>query len=302
MLREMGYVIPSIRLRDSSALNTNQYRIKIKGEETARGEILVDYYLALEPSEPAGQIDGIETVEPAYGIPSKWILPENKEMAEIYGYTVIDPLSVMVTHLTETLRKYTYELLNRQETVQLTEQLKKTAPELVSECIPGILSYSMLQKVLVNLLKEGIPIKDLETIVETASDSISQGNDISSVTEHVRSALKRTITRKFCEEGQIKVITLDAELERLMVESFIKGENGIQISLKPDVVQKIITQIAEEIKKFKELDRIPVLLTSQVLRMYVYQLIEPIYPGIYVLSFQEITNDIQIQIIGNIKI
>lgn len=298
--QEMGLVIPSIRLRDSSALNTNQYRIRIRGEEVARGEILVDYYLALEPAEASGEIDGIETIEPAYGIPSKWILPENKEMAEIYGYTVIDPLSVMVTHLSETIRRHAFELLSRQETVQLVENLKKTAPELTEESIPGVVSYSTLQKILVSLLKEGIPIKDLETVLEAAADSISSGHDLNAATEHVRSALKRTITRKFCRDGQMSVITLDADLERMMVENMVKGESGIQISLKPEVVQSMITQLGEEMKKFVALSRDPVLLTSQVLRVYVYQLLEPIYPDLNVLSFQEVTNNTQIQVIGNI--
>lgn len=300
--QEMGLVIPSIRLRDSSALNTNQYRIKIKGEEVARGEILVDYYLALEPAHPSGEIEGIDTIEPAYGIPSKWILPENKEMAEIYGYTVIDPLSVMVTHLSETIRLHAYELLNRQETVHLAENLQKTAPELYQESIPNIISYSMLQKILTSLLKEGIPIKDLETIVETAADGISAGNDFSSIVELVRAALKRTITRKFCYDGQMKVITMDAELERLMVENLVKGESRVQISLQPDILQSIITQLSEHMKKFAELSRDPVILTSQVLRKYVYQLLEPIYPELYVISFQEVSNNIQIQVIGNVKL
>ncbi|HIW84822.1 MAG TPA: flagellar biosynthesis protein FlhA [Candidatus Dorea gallistercoris] len=299
--QEMGLVVPSIRLRDSSALNTNQYRIKIKGEEVARGEVLVDYYLALEPANPSGEIDGIETVEPAYGIPSKWILPENKEMAEIYGYTVIDPLSVMVTHLSETIRRHAWELLNRQETVQLVESLKKTAPELAQDSVPAIVSYSTLQKVLGSLLKEGIPIKDLETILEVTADSAAAGSDLNATVEHVRGALKRTITREFCQDGQMNVLTLDAELERMMVENLVKGESGVQISLQPDVVQHMITQLGEEMKKFVELSREPVLLTSQVLRVYVYQLLEPLYPNLNVLSFQEITNDIQIQVIGNIK-
>ena len=299
--QEMGLVIPSIRLRDSSALNTNQYRIRIRGEEVARGEILVDYYLALEPSDPSGEIDGIETIEPAYGIPSKWILPENKEMAEIYGYTVIDPLSDMVTHLSETIRRHASELLSRQETVQLVESLKKTAPELTQDSVPSIVSYSMLQKILVSLLRENIPVKDLETILETAADSTAAGNDINTVVENVRIALKRTITRKFCYEGQMSVLTLDADLERMMVENLVKGESGVQIALQPDTAQKMITQLGEEMKKFTELSREPILLTSQVLRVYVYRLLEPIYPDINVLSFQEVTNNIQIQVIGNIS-
>lgn len=176
--QDMGFVIPSIRLHDGASLGTNQYIIKIRGEEVARGEILVDYYLALEPSNPTGEIDGIETVEPAYGIPSRWILPENKEMAEIYGYTVITPLTVMLTHLSETIKKHTYELLNRSETIQLVEHLKQTEPELVADAIPNVVSYANLEKILKSLLREGIPIKDLATILEAVVEASGGTRDI----------------------------------------------------------------------------------------------------------------------------
>ncbi len=298
--QEMGFVIPSVRLRDSSSLNTNQYLIKIKGEEVARGEILVDHYLALEPASPSGEIDGIETIEPAYGIPSKWILPENKEMAEIYGYTVIDPLSVMLTHLSETIKKHAYELLTRQEVVQLVDSLKKTSAELVEETIPNVVSYGNFQKILVALLKEGIPIKDLETILETVSDCATSGIDINSIIEQVRTALKRTITRKFCTGGQMRVLTLDAELEKKMVESMTKSEQGVYLALSPEIMQHVVEQIGEELKKFNELSQDPIILTSQVIRIYVYRMLEPFYPGIYVLAFNEISSNIQIQAIGNI--
>ncbi|MCM1440897.1 MAG: flagellar biosynthesis protein FlhA, partial [Roseburia sp.] len=192
--QDMGFVIPSIRLHDSSALGTNQYAIRIKGEVVAQGEILVDYYLALEPPNPLGEIDGIETIEPAYGIPSRWILPENKEMAEIYGYNVIDPLSVMLTHLAETVKKHAYELLNRAETIRLVDNLKQSSPELVEEAVPGIIPYAKLEKLLRNLLQEAVPIKDLSTIVETAADAFAQDRDLDMTTEQVRGALARTIT------------------------------------------------------------------------------------------------------------
>ncbi len=298
--QEMGFVIPSVRLRDSSSLNTNQYVIKVRGEEVAKGEILVDHYLALEPASPTAEVDGIETVEPAYGIPSKWILPENKELAEIYGYTVIDPLSVMLTHLSETIRQHAYELLNRQEVVQLVESLKKTSPELIEETVPNIVTYGNLQKVLINLLKEGIPIKDMETILETIADSAGAGNDMTMVIEQIRMALKRTITRKFCTGGQMRVLTLDAALEKQMVESMAKSDQGVYLALSPDVMQHVIEQIGEELKKFSELSQDPVILTSQVIRVYVYRMLEPFYPGIYVLSFNEIASNIQIQAVGNI--
>ena len=251
--QDMGFVIPSIRLHDGSTLGTNQYSIRIKGEVVAEGEILVDYYLALEPPNPLGEIDGIETIEPAYGIPSRWILPENKEMAEIYGYNVIDPLSVMLTHLAETVKKHAYELLNRAETIRLVDNLKQSAPELVEEIVPNILSYAKLEKLLRNLLQEGVPIKDLGTILETAAEAVSQGRDMDMVTEQVRGALARTITRRFCEDGQLRVITLDAEVEKKIISSLTRNEQGVYLAMGPDLMQTIISQLAEHLKKFGDL-------------------------------------------------
>ena len=255
--QDMGFVIPSIRLHDASSLGTNQYVIRIRGEEVARGEILVDYYLALEPSNPLGEIDGIETVEPAYGIPSRWILPEKKEMAEIYGYNVIDPLSVMLTHLSETVKRYAYELLNRAETMQLVENLKRTSPELVEEVVPNVVSYATLEKVLRNLLKEGVPIRDLGIILETLADALGQNRDIDAATEQVRGVLARTITRRFCEDGQLRVVTLDAEVERKIISSLTRNEQGVYLALGSDLMQQIITQVADYIRKFNELSQPP---------------------------------------------
>ena len=298
--QEMGFVIPSIRLRDASMLGTNQYVIKIRGEEVARGEILLDYYLALEPSNPAGEIEGIETIEPAYGIPSRWILPENKEMAEIYGYTVIDPLSVMLTHLSETVKKHTHELLDRAETIQLVEHLKKTAPQLVEEAFPNVLSYAMLEKILSNLLKEGIPIKDMGTIVETAVDALNITRDTDLITETIRARLKRTITHRFCQEDKLNVITLDADVEKKIVASLVKNEQGVYLAIGPDLMQTMLAQLTENIKKFSELGQKPILLTSHVVRIYLKRLLEQFYPDLTVLSFNEIITNVQIQALGNI--
>ncbi|MDE7261215.1 MAG: flagellar biosynthesis protein FlhA [Oscillospiraceae bacterium] len=300
--QDMGFVIPSIRMHDSSALGTNQYVIRIKGEEVARGEILVDYYLALEPSNPTGEIDGIETVEPAYGIPSRWILPENKEMAEIYGYTVIDPLSVMQTHLSEVVRSHAYELLGRAEVIQLVENLKHTAPELVEEAVPAMLSYANLEKILRNLLREGVPIRDLGTILETAVDALATTKDLDMVTENIRAALSRTITRRFCEHGQLRVVTLDAEVEKRVIASLSKNEQGIYLAMGPDLMQQIITQLADLIRKFNDLSQTPIVLTSQVIRVYLSRMLAQFYPNLYVLAFNEITSDVQIQSLGNITL
>lgn len=300
--QDMGFVIPSIRFHDSSALGTNQYVVKIKGEEVARGEILVDYYLALEPSNPTGEIDGIETVEPAYGIPSRWILPENKEMAEIYGYTVIDPLSVMQTHLSEVVRSHAYELLGRSEVIQLVENLKRTAPEVVEEAIPNFLSYANLERILRNLLREGVPIRDLGTILETAVDALGTTKDLDMVTENIRAALSRTITRRFCEHGQLRVVTLDAEVEKRVIASLSKNEQGIYLAMGPDLMQQIVTQLADLMKKFNDLGQTPIVLTSQVIRVYFSRMLAQFYPNLYVLAFNEITSDVQIQSLGNITL
>ncbi len=283
--QDMGFVVPSIRLRDASMLGTNQYVIKIKGEEVARGEILLDYYL-----------------EPAYGIPSRWILPENKEMAEIYGYTVIDPLSVMLTHLSETVKKHTYELLNRAETIQLVENLKRSAPQLVEEAFPNVVSYAMLEKILCNLLKEGIPIKDMGTIVETTVDALAITHDVDLITESVRAQLKRTITHRFCEDGRLSVITLDAEVEKKIVASLTKNDQGVYLALGPDLMQKLLSQLNEHIKKFSELSQKPILLTSHIIRIYLSRLLEQFYPDLTVLSFNEVITSVQIQALGNITL
>ncbi len=304
--QDMGFVIPSIRLRDSSGLNTNQYCIKIKGEEVARGELLVDYFLALDPENPEKEIDGIETIEPAYGIPSRWIRPEDREMAEIYGYTVIDPLSVLVTHLSEVVKQHAHELLTRQEIIHLVENTKKIAPELIEEAFPNFINYSLFQKILTSLLREGVPIKDMETIIETALESISETGlpikDVDGLIERIRTALKRTITRLYCEDGSMKVLTMDSELERTMVGCLSKGERGYYLALNPEVLQSLINQITEQLKKFNSLSQSPVILTSQVMRVHFYRLIDQFYPNVRVLSFNEIANNVQIQSIGSLTL
>jgi len=304
--QDMGFVVPSIRLRDSSNLGTNEYSIKVKGEEIAKGEILTDYVLALEPDEVEDTIDGIETIEPAYGIPSKWIRPENRERAELYGYTVIDPLSVMLSHLSETIKRHSFELMTRQEVVRLVENLKKTAPELCEEAFPSVISYNLLQRILTMLLKEGISIKDLETIVETCFETISESGlpvkDTDQIVEKVRAALKRTITRMYCEDGNMKVITLDAGLERTMVNSLARGESGLYLALSPELLQSLVRQVAEESKKFNNLTSPPLILTSQVMRIHFYHLIEQFYPNVRVLSFNEVASNVQIQAIGSLRL
>lgn len=186
--------------------------------------------------------------------------------------------------------------------VKLVENLKQRTSNLVDEMIPGVVSYAMLQKILVSLLKEGIPIKDMETILESISDSAAAGADLTMIIENIRTALKRTITSKFCQGGQMRVLTLDAELEKMMVSSLTKGEQGYYMALQPDILQDVVMQIGTAAKKFHELAQDPIILTSQVIRVYVYRMLEQFYPSVYVLSFHEITNNVQIQAIGSISV
>jgi len=299
---EMGMVIPAVRLRDNGMLNPNQYVIKVKGEVVSEGEVLIDYYLALDPGNLTGTIDGIETIEPAYGIPSKWITPEKKELAEIYGYTVIDPLSVVVTHLSETIRKHAYEVLTRQDAIQLLESAKKADPALVDDVVPNLVSYSRLQKVLCALLKEGVPIRDMETILSTLSDYAATVRETEVLTEYVRQALKRTITRKWSDGGQIRVITLDSEVERVIANSINRNDQGSYLSMDPQTTQTIITKLLDSIKKVKAVINVPIILTSPVVRIYFSKLLEQFYPGAVVLSFSELNSDVQIQAVANITL
>ena len=300
--QDIGMVIPSVRLRDNGYLNPNEYVVKLKGEEVARGEILVEYYLALDPGSLTGEVDGIETIEPAYGIPSRWITKDKKEMAEIYGYTVIDPLSVLITHLSEVIKEHAHELLSRQDLSQLLNNVKKTNELLVEEVVPGIVSQGNLQKILGNLLREGIPIKDLETILETISDYGTSVKDTEMLTEYVRQSLKRTITRKWSEGGQMKVITLSTDVEKLIISSIGKNDKGSYLSIDPDLMQKLVSRLIEEISKLKGEMSVPIILTSPFVRVYFRKLMDQFYPKAVVLSFNEIDNSVQIQALSNIEI
>lgn len=300
--QEIGMVVPSVRLRDNGYLNPNEYVIKLKGEEVAKGEILVEYYLALDPGGLTGEVDGIETIEPAYGIPSRWITKDKKELAEIYGYTVIDPLSVLITHLSEVIKEHAHELLSRQDLNQLLNNVKKTNELLVEEVVPGIVSQGNLQKILGNLLREGIPIKDMETILETIGDYGTSVKDTEMLTEYVRQALKRTITRKWSEGGQIKVITLSTDVEKLIINAINKNDKGSYLSINPEMMQKLVGQLIEQINKLKGEMGVPIVLTSPFVRVYFRKLMDQFYHKAVVLSFNEIDNSVQIQALGNIAI
>lgn len=297
---DMGFVIPPVQLKDSGLLNPNQYVIYIKGEQVSGGDVLVDHYLGLAPDEGEDVIDGIDTIEPAFGIKAKWISEDKKVKAELLGYTLIDPTSVIITHLSEIIKMHAHELLNRQEVNNMLENLKKTNSVIVNEIIPNIVSVSDLQKVLCKLLEEKVPIRDLESILETMADFAPKIKDNDMLTEYVRQALKRTISRKFSEAGQIKVVTLDASIENAIMGAIKKMDGGSYLALDQPTIQKIITATTCELDKIKDLVNDLIVITSPVVRIYFKKLVNQFYQNVTVLSFSEMDNDIQIQALGNI--
>lgn len=299
---DMGMVIPSVRMTDNPEINPNMYIIKIKGEEVARGEILVDHYLALDSGDVTQQIEGIDTVEPAFGLPAKWISEDKKIMADVAGYTLIDPVSVMITHWSEIMKRYAHELLSRQDVSTMLDNVKKTNPIVVDDIIPKVISVGYLQKILANLLKEGIPIRDLETILETIGDHSNVLKDTDIITEYVRQSLKRTITHRFAESNSLRVITLDTQIEDLIVSSVKKSDQGSYLAMPPDMIQRIVTASNREIDKIKDVIPTVIVLTSPVVRIYYKKLTEQFIPNITVLSYSEIDSTAQIQAIGNISL
>lgn len=299
---ELGAVVPIIRLRDDIKLAPNQYKILIKGVEVAEGEILFDHYMAMNPGYVEDEIDGIETIEPYLGLPALWISESQRERAEVLGYTVVDPPAIIATHLTEIIRHSLNELLSRQDVQTLIENVKESHPVLVSELIPTLLGIGEIQKVLSNLLKEGISIRDLVTILETLADYANITRDTDMLTEYVRQSLKRSISQKYFLDGENKVITLDPELEQEIMDSVKHSEQGSFIALDPEKTQKIFDSVNKELSKLSSLGVVPIILTSPIVRIYFKKLIEQIAPDLTVLSYNEIEPSAEIQSIGMVGI
>ncbi len=301
---EMGIVLPAVRLKDSNRINPNQYEIKLKGQSIAIGEVLVDHYLGLAPSDisPDKEIDGINTVEPAFGMPAKWISEDKKLKAELAGYTLIDPTSVIITHLSEQIRHHAYELLTRQEVKKILDNMRKSAESVVDDIVPGMITINELQKVLRNLLREGVPIIDMETILETAADYSASTKDSDILTEYVRQALKRTISQKYAEAGQLKIISLDSDIEDRIIKNVKKSEGGTYLALEPEIIQRIVERTTEQINKVKRLVQEPIILTAPIVRIYFKKLLDQFYPDVTVLSFNDIDSNVQIQSLGTITI
>ncbi len=296
---ELGIIVPVIRVRDNIQLKPNQYIIKIKGNIVGQGELLFNHYLAMSSGLEDDGIIGIKTIEPAFGLPALWIQEEMKERAELAGYTVVDPPSVVATHLTELLKNYAHELLGRKETKQLIDHIKESNPALIEELVPVTLSIGEIQKVLVKLLKERISIRDLTTIFETLADYGKQTKDTDLLTEYVRASLSRYITQQFTKQNQVlKVVTIGPEIERKIKESIQRTESTLHLILDPSDTQKILLKLQEYILKLNQTGQQIIFLTSPSIRMFIRQLVDRISPNIPVLSYNEIEPHVEIETLG----
>lgn len=299
---ELGLVVPTIRIRDNIQIKPNAYIIKLKGVEIAKGELMLDHYLAMNSGTVFEEVPGIETTEPAFGLPALWIPESEREQAELNGYTVVDAVSVLATHLTEVIKSHAAEILGRQETQNLVDNLKKSNKTLVDEVIPDLLTVGEVQKVLQNLLDERISIRDMETIFEVLSDYARATKDTEILTEYVRHAMARQITQANVQNGQLPCVTLDPALENRIAGGVQRTDRGSYISLDPDSMKKLIESLNTELQKLTNMGYQPIVLTSPAVRLYFRKIVERSVPGIIVLSQAEIEQSVEIQILGVVKI
>ncbi|WP_425350697.1 flagellar biosynthesis protein FlhA [Clostridium muellerianum] len=300
---EMGIVVQPIRIRDNLQLKTNEYVIKIRGTIMASGELMPNMLLCMDPTNGETEIQGIQTVEPSFGIPAVWINKDQREEAEIKGFTVVDPTTVMVTHLTETIKNHSYELLGRQEVKVMVDSVKEKYSAVVEELIPDLLTIGELQKVLQNLLKERVSIKDMVTIMESLADNSRTTKDIEVLTEYVRFALGRSICNPLVDENRaISVVTLNPQIEDLVGNNIQKSMQGSFPAIDPDTTSKILSAVKETLDSVYFYENQPVILVSPKIRPAFRRLIEMVFPAVNVLSLNEIPNDIEIKTEGMVSI
>ncbi|ASS65701.1 MULTISPECIES: flagellar biosynthesis protein FlhA [unclassified Paenibacillus] len=300
---ELGLVVPVIRIRDNIQLRPNEYIIKIKGNTVARGDLLLNHYLAMSPGFEDESIIGIETMEPAFGLPALWIDEATKERAEMSGYTVVDPPSVVATHLTEIIKRHAHELLGRQETKALIDNMREAYPALVEELIPSVMTIGDVQKVLAKLLKEKISIRDLVSIFETLADHGLYSKDTDILTEYARQALSRQITQQYSTGGNsMRVITVSPALEKKIAEAVQQSEHGSYLAMDPIATQQICNKVSEQVNRQIQSGHQPVVLASPTIRMYLRQMIERVMGDIPVLSYSELEPSIEVQSIGTVSL
>ncbi|MBU5426548.1 flagellar biosynthesis protein FlhA [Tissierella pigra] len=299
---ELGLVVPIVRLRDNIQLNPNEYIIKVKGVKVSKGEVYFDHYLAMDSGVGEGSIEGIETIEPAFGLPAKWITEKEREKAEIFGYTVVDPPSVIATHLTEVIKEKAYELIGRQDVKTLIENVREEYPAVVEEVVPKVLSLGEVQKVLSNLLREQISIRDMVSILETLADYGSITSDTDLLTEYVRQRMSGYITNKYVENNSLNVVTLDNGIEELIMNSINKTETGSYLSIDPSKVQLILNNTLKIIQKLTSIGEQPIILTAPIVRIYFKKLTEQMTRDIIVISYNELESSVEVQSVGVVVI
>ncbi|MDZ7295997.1 MAG: flagellar biosynthesis protein FlhA [candidate division KSB1 bacterium] len=306
---EVGMVLPPIRIRDNIQLKPTQYVIKVRGEEVARHELMLSRLLALNPGTATEEIEGIKTVEPAFGLKAKWIEPSKREQAEVAGYTVVEPAAVLITHMMEVLRAQAHRILGRQEVKNLLDTLKKDHPAVVEDLVPNQLSLGTVERVLQNLLKEGVPIRDLVTILETLADYAPVVKDVDTLTELVRQSLGHVIAKR-CqdEDGVVRAITLDPEIDELirkMSEEVKRAgvvDVGTGVVLPPHTLQQLYRAITAEVERVAKEGRQPIIITSPQTRMHFRRLIEPVLSNVTVISFGELPASVNVESIGIVRL
>ena len=299
---ELGLIVPTIRIRDNIQLKPNIYVIKLKGIEIAKGELLLDHYLAMNPGTVFEEIIGIETIEPAFGLPALWIQEAKREDAELAGYTVVDPVSVLATHLTEVIKSHASEVLGRQEVQTLVDAVKQTNSAVVDDVTPNLLSIGDIQKVLANLLRERVSIRDMVTILETLADYAQLTKDTEILTEYVRHALARQISKQYAQNNTLTCLTVDLQLENKITGAVQRTESGSYVALEPDVLQAMMASITKEIPKITNLGYQPIILTNPAVRTYFHKLIERSAPNLIVLSYAELEPKIEVQALGMVRL
>ena len=300
---EMGVIIPSVHIRDNPQLDSGEYRILIKGSRVAGGELKPDSLLAMDPGNVSKKIEGYPTKEPTFGMEALWIKPSQKEEAEIAGYTVVDLPTVIATHLTETLRHFSAELFGREEANSLIENFKKSHPKVIEEITSDALNFGIVVKVLQNLLREGISIRDLLSIFEALADNLAKSKDPEFLTEEVRKSLRRSITLKFSdEEGKISSINLSSSLEEFILQSLLQTDQGTQLVMNPQISHDFIREISEIIQKSPEIGSPPLILTRSNIRRHIHKLISKFIPQIAILSHEELTPDAHVTSVATVEL
>lgn len=299
---EMGLVVPTIRIRDNIQIKPNSYIVKLRGIEIARGELLLDHYLAMNAGTAYEEISGIDTIEPAFGLPALWITEAEREHAELAGYTVVDAVSVLATHLTEIIKIHAAEILGRQETQNLVDNVKQNNSAVVDELIPDLLTVGEIQKVLANLLKENVSIRDMASIMEVLADYARLTKDTEILTEYVRHSLSRQISRQYAQNNIINCVSLDPVAESLIANNIQRTEAGSYVSLDPNSMQKLLNGLNNELKKMTDLGYLPIVITSPNIRLYFKKLIERSAAGIVVLSHAEVEANTELKVLGVVRI